>query len=575
MTTARARLKAPTINAVRLTTGLVLFTYVASHLSNHALGLVSLDVMEEGRRWFSALWRFPPATVAFYGAILVHMGIALRATYRRRTLRMPAWEAAQLVLGLSVPLLLVEHALANRATWSFHGVNPTYSYVTLYLWAIAPVSGLVVVLGLLAAWAHGCIGLHFWLRLKRGYGRAAPVLLALAVLVPVLALLGFVTAGREALALAQNEDWLRDMWATANLPNSEAAAMVGQWKQILRWGFAALIAAVLAARVVRDRILAGKDTVKLTMAGGRVIEAAPGMTMLDAIRAAGVPHASVCGGRGRCSTCRVRVNRGLARLPPPDEGEARVLERVGAAPNVRLACQTPASADAEIVPLLAPTATPRDARGRPRYLQGEEREIAVLFADLRGFTSFAEKKLPYDVVFILNRYFAAMGSAVEDAGGYVDKFIGDGVMALFGVDSTGRDGCRAALTAARTMAERLAILNDELAGDLESPLRMGIGIHAGPVVVGELGHGRTFAVTAIGDAVNTASRLEALTKDADAQLMVSEVVRSHAEVEFPDYPRQEIELRGREGRLTVHIVADASTIPRMTSTAKRRAVATG
>jgi adenylate cyclase len=121
------------------------------------------------------------------------------------------------------------------------------------------------------------------------------------------------------------------------------------------------------------------------------------------------------------------------------------------------------------------------------------------------------------------------------------------------------------------MAEGLEILNDELAGDLESPLRMGIGIHAGPVVVGELGHGRTFAVTAIGDAVNTASRLEALTKETDAQLVVSEVVRSHAGVEFPDYPRQEIELRGREGRLTVHIVADAATIPRTTGAAMRKA----
>jgi adenylate cyclase len=164
------------------------------------------------------------------------------------------------------------------------------------------------------------------------------------------------------------------------------------------------------------------------------------------------------------------------------------------------------------------------------------------------------------VVFILNRYFAAMGSAVEEAGGYVDKFLGDGVMALFGVETTGPVGCRSALVAARKMAEQLAVLNDDLSGDLDTPLRMGIGIHAGPVVVGELGHGRTISVTAIGDAVNTASRLESLTKEVGAQLVVSEVVRDHAGVTFPDYPRQEIELRGREGQLTVHIVADALTL---------------
>jgi adenylate cyclase len=227
---------------------------------------------------------------------------------------------------------------------------------------------------------------------------------------------------------------------------------------------------------------------------------------------------------------------------------------------VRLACQTVARVDAEIVPLLPPTAAPSHALGRTSHHQGEEREIAVLFADLRGFTSFAEKKLPYDVVFILNRYFAAMGSAVEEAGGYVDKFIGDGVMALFGVDRTGSEGCRDALAAARNMAVRLQSLNDELGSDLETPLRIGIGIHAGPVVVGELGHGRTVSVTAIGDAVNTASRLETLTKELGAQLVVSEVVRDHAGVAFPDYPRQEIEVRGREERLTIHIVADASTL---------------
>jgi adenylate cyclase len=269
----------------------------------------------------------------------------------------------------------------------------------------------------------------------------------------------------------------------------------------------------------------------------------------------------VCGGRGRCSTCRVRVGAGRAGLPPPSEAEARVLARVGAAPGTRLACQTRPLADVEVTPLLPSAAGPREAAAAARHRQGEEREVAILFADLRGFTALAEDKLPYDVVFVLNRYFAAMGTAVEDSGGRIDKFIGDGVMALFGVEDGIEAGCRGALGAARRMTERLGELNRALANDLERPLRIGIGIHSGPVIVGEMGYGRATSMTAIGDPVNTASRLEALTKEFDAELVLSEPVAERAGFDLSSYPRHEIELRGRAGRLAVFVVAEARTLP--------------
>ena len=176
-------------------------------------------------------------------------------------------------------------------------------------------------------------------------------------------------------------------------------------------------------------------------------------------------------------------------MSEPSITEARVLARVGAAPNVRLACQLQPVEDLDVTPLLPATAGPGDAQARPGYLQGEERELVILFADIRGFTTLSEKKLPYDVVFVLNRYFAAMGRAVEAAGGRVDKFIGDGVMALFGVEGDPTEAPRRALEAARAMAEELQALNVALAGDLDQPLRIGIGIHGGPVIVGEMGYG--------------------------------------------------------------------------------------
>jgi adenylate cyclase len=238
-----------------------------------------------------------------------------------------------------------------------------------------------------------------------------------------------------------------------------------------------------------------------------------------------------------------------------------VLERVGAAPNVRLACQTRPVGDVEVTPLLPPQATMRDAMARPSYTQGKEREIVVLFADIRGFTNLSEQRLPYDVVFILNRYFTEMGRAIELHGGRIDKFIGDGIMALFGVEQDYPQACRAALAAAKAMGENLVQLNESLSHDLNRPLRIGIGIHGGPVIIGELGYRETRGLTAIGDTVNTASRLETMTKDHMAQLIVSESVATAAGVDLSGFAAAELEIRGRRQPMTVHVIDSAAALP--------------
>ena len=170
-------------------------------------------------------------------------------------------------------------------------------------------------------------------------------------------------------------------------------------------------------------------------------------------------------------------------------------------------------------------------------------------------------KLPFDVVFLLNRYFAEMGRAIEESGGRVDKFIGDGIMALFGIDSTPEAGARSALAAAKRMGESLAALNRALAADLDEPLRIGLGIHLGPAIVGEMGYARATTVTAIGDAVNTASRLESLTKEFGTELVVSEALERAAAVDLSRFARQEIEIRGRSGMLAVRAVPLLADLP--------------
>jgi adenylate cyclase len=358
--------------------------------------------------------------------------------------------------------------------------------------------------------------------------------------------------------------------AAIHWPDAAAVRFVDDWTDRIQGFTAATLLLTFAARFIRSLLARRRGLVRLTYPDGRTVDIHRGLSVLDASRIAGIPHASVCGGRGRCSTCRVRVGEGLAELPAPSADEEKVLRRVAAPPTVRLACQLRPTAPVQVTPLLPPSAEPQDGYLRPAYTQGRETEIAVLFADLRAFTRFSEKKLPYDVVFVLNRYFQAMGMAIIGAGGHLDKFIGDGTMALFGLGEDIGAGAREALAAARGMSVRLAELNRSLAHDLDEPLRMGIGIHAGPAIVGEMGYGRATALTAIGDTVNTASRLEALTKDFDAQLVVSDAVAALAGVDLSMFPAQEVAVRGREGTLTVRVIADASVLPETIAAPARR-----
>ena len=316
---------------------------------------------------------------------------------------------------------------------------------------------------------------------------------------------------------------------------------------------------MLAARAVREQIRR-RQGVRVAYPGGREVLVPAGFTILEASRFAGILHASVCGGRGRCSTCRVRVIRGEEHLPGATTDELRVLGRVGAPAHVRLACQVRPRRDLAVVPLVPAGAGPAEALPTG-HRDGEELTIAVLFADLRGFTRLAERKLPYDVVFILNRYFEAVGGAITDAGGIVNQFTGDGVMALFGVDGTGpEEGSCQAVRAAAAMVARVQELSRALADDLDTALRLGIGIHTGPAVVGQMGYASTTYLTAVGDTVHVAARLEALTKEYACELVLSEEVAVRAGLDVSDHARHELTVRNREAPLAVFVAPSAGRL---------------
>jgi adenylate cyclase len=285
-----------------------------------------------------------------------------------------------------------------------------------------------------------------------------------------------------------------------------------------------------------------------------------GATVLEASRHARVPHASVCGGRGRCSTCRIRVVRGLEFLPPGSAEERRVLTSVGAPPNVRLACQVRPTRDLSVIPLLPADAQARDGFAQPGYLAGQEQEITVLFADIRGFTRIAEYKLPYDVVFLLNHYFDVVGSAIEQAGGIANQFTGDGVMALFGVQADPSEGCRQALAAAVAIVRGISELSLTLGEEMEEPLRVGLGIHTGPAVVGRMGRGVALYLTAVGDTVHVASRLQELIKVYGCQLVISDQVAMRAGLEMSAFPRHELTVRNRNDPLVIMTIDDMQAL---------------
>ncbi len=547
------------VGRLRLWSGLILLVYLTTHFANHALGLISLQAMEEGRIWFLALWRGWLGTLALYCAFLTHFSLALTSLYRRRHLRMPAWEGAQLVLGLAIPPMLAYHVVGTRFASALFGAADSYGRVVLALWHASPESGLRQVALLMVAWMHGCIGLHFWLRLRPWYPRVVAVLYGAALLLPVLALLGFAKAGQEVTALARDPVWIHGVSRHIITPTESGS--LDRVRGIILGGFGTSVGLVLVARAVRREYERRWTAVRVRYPNGRVVTVPVGFTVLEASRFAGIPHASVCGGRGRCSTCRVRVNWGAEFLAPATAEERRVLKRVGAPPTVRLACQLRPTRDLAVTLVLPVSAGPRDGFAAPASAQGLEEEIAVLFADLRAFTQLAEPKLPYDVVFILNRYFEAVGTAIKGSGGIANQFTGDGVMALFGVDSTVEEGCRGALLAAGKMIEAVAALSSALVNELAAPLRIGIGIHAGSAVIGRMGYGETVYLTAVGDTVHVASRLEQLTKDYNCDLVISEEVARRTGLDVSEYPQHLLTLRNRAAPLEVRVIQDARQLP--------------
>ncbi len=553
----------PSLRQIRLATGLVLYVYVTLHFANHALGNISVGAMESGLVLQKLIWQSAPGATILYISLLTHMSLGFWALYERRRFRWTRLEATQLLLGLSIPFLLANHVIGARVALSQFGIEKGYAQVLANFWVFAPLLGALQAILLLIVWIHGCLGVHFWLRLKPFYPRVKGLLLSIAVLLPALALLGYYQGGERVLAAVQDPAWLaRNFSPEHDGTPAQNAVLLDERARTLAF-LAAALAATLSARAFRQWRERRVGSIRLTYPD-RTIRVARGFSVLEASLINSIPHAHVCGGRGRCSTCRIRVLGDVTGLPAPSAAEQAVLERVHAAPGVRLACQLRPTRDIALVPMLSPYATTIDAYRTGAVSSGIERYLVIMFVDMRGSSRLAERRLPFDTVFIINQFLNAVSSAVLGAGGEPNQVLGDGLLALFGMSSPPDVACRQAIAASAAIADRVESLNSALAHALLEPIRFGVGIHAGMTIAGAIGYERHAQFTVIGDPVNVAARLEALTKTLGCEVLMSEEVYERAGFGPDDLPAHDVEARGREESVKVRSVTRAADLARLT-----------
>ena len=296
--------------------------------------------------------------------------------------------------------------------------------------------------------------------------------------------------------------------------------------------------------------------VKINFVGDKEVLTKSNVPILKASLDAGIPHTHVCGGRAKCSTCRVIVTEGLLKCNPRNEIEAKLAHAKGFTPEVRLACQTKVSGDVSLRRLVLDAEDISEAIKQKMSISGEggrEARVSILFSDIRSFTSFAEKALPYDIIHILNRYFDTIGQYIDNNGGYIDKYMGDGIMVIYGLDEKSKE--HPALFAVQSAYKIMTALKDfnvYLKAHFNHEFKIGIGIHTGDVIVGNLGFHKKKEFTAIGDTVNTASRIESLTKSAGTPVLVSEETYILVKENYKWGKQYKAKVKGKEKPITVY-----------------------
>jgi adenylate cyclase len=484
---------------LRLTTGLILFAYITMHLANHALGLISLDVAEAGLRVAVVVWHSWTGTVLLYGAFVIHFLHALWAVYERRTFRLPPAELLRIILGFWLPVALIGHVASTRIAYELFENSPTYSHIIANLWASGSRGWQM---GLLApGWIHGCLGLHFAFNRRLIYIRLKYVLLAVALLLPVLSALGYVMMGRELVANAAVAQAAIDYLSPTHAPERMA---IQQWRDELLAIYFVIVAATFGARKIRNILEHSRRHLVSISYPGRSVRVPRGWTVLEASRAFHIPHASMCGGRARCSTCRVRILEGAEVCPPPKANEIATLKRIGASSDIRLACQLRPRGHISVLPLVLG----EHAYVGSRTVQySDNRDLVVLYCDFLNRAVLSKNQLPQDALYMQSTYLTEVCNAIRDVNGVLISVEPDSVCALFGLHYGGKQAAKLGLQAAAAIEKTMTDLNERLGQAWPNKIDFAVTMHAGCALIREIGSTTTPLVMAIGEAIDAANEL--------------------------------------------------------------------
>ncbi|MFO1149650.1 MAG: 2Fe-2S iron-sulfur cluster-binding protein [Alsobacter sp.] len=320
------------LRSLRIASGLVLMAFVTCHLVSLSFGLHSLDAIRAGFPWLMRPWLEMPGHAFLVAAALLHAALALRSVALRRSFAMRREDAVQIASGLLIPILLAGHVVTVTS-----GLDTTYPFMLSLYWVFVPLYAIQQLSVLVLVWVHATIGLVGWASLRPWWPRVSTIVPLLLFAVPILALLGFVEAGKDVLARLDGDAAFRAaMQETFADLQARTPELTGRGRMVMAVA-AILAAACLSAVALKTALRRGK--VRVAYDGGWSGEGRPGLSLLEISRLSDVPHASVCSGRGRCGTCRVRVLAGARALSAPDEIERRALRGMDEGGRVRLACR--------------------------------------------------------------------------------------------------------------------------------------------------------------------------------------------------------------------------------------------
>ena len=282
-------------------------------------------------------------------------------------------------------------------------------------------------------------------------------------------------------------------------------------------------------------------------------------TVLQSSLNAGINHTHACGGKARCSTCRINVLEGLRNCKPRNKAEEKMKTLLGFPDDIRLACQTKIKGDIKIRRLVIDDLDSQIIRDQLASHDdnslGREKDIAVLFTDLANYTEFAESLPAYDVVHVLNRYYLTMNKIVSDNSGVISDVAGDGMLILFGACNKKHGLVMDAINTVQAMRAELNRFNEYLEKMYGRSFGLRAGINYGAAIIGHFSTGPMSKVAAIGDSVNLASRIEQANKQFGSQLLISESAYKHASEHVKISGRHETALKGKAGIYSLYEVS--------------------